>query len=232
GTSTVYLTGGEPTLRPKLIEAADRIFPRMSLVSNGVEEVSRKIRRRIWISVDGPKEVHNKIRGAEVFDRIMANIKNDRRVVLAPTLSATNYHYIDDIVKIARASGVDGVTFSVYTSHRGSGDLYLLEGEKLDWTIKKLLSAWKKNKDIVFLTPSIIKSLYKKSYYRKCYFLRKNIVAFDANLNVKKPCTLGAGVKCRTCGCIVPVFSAALRRGDVRTWLLLDRFFPEKYSRE
>ena len=229
GANTAYLTGGEPTLRPRLIEAADKIFPSMMMVSNGVIRVDPKIRRRIAVSVDGPAEIHNKIRRADVFQKVMANIKNDKRVILAPTLTTTNYHYVSEIVDIARDSGVAGVTFSTYTSHRGQEDPLLLQGEKLDWTINKLLALYRRNKDIILITPYMLKSWSQKKYHRNCFFTGKSFIAFDANLNIKKPCTLGAGVKCDTCGCVVPVFAYALKHLDVASWLAFDRFFPAEF---
>ncbi|MDD5418016.1 MAG: radical SAM protein [Candidatus Nanoarchaeia archaeon] len=224
-----YLTGGEPTLRINVIRTAYNIFNSIGIVSNGTRKIPEEIQCRIFVSIDGPKEIHNKIRGVDVFDKVIENIKNDKRVVLTPTLSATNYKYIDDMVDIARKSGVEGITFSTYTCHGTEDDLYL-KGEQLEWTVNKLLEVWKKNKDIVFLTPFIIKSFLKKEYTDYCYFRGKKFIAFDSSMNRKLPCTLGKGVNCNTCGCIVPVVAYALRKGDVRTWFLFDKLYPEKYD--
>ncbi|MFC1617706.1 radical SAM protein [Patescibacteria group bacterium] len=232
GATTAYITGGEPMLRPRLVAAADKIFPEVVMVSNGIIKIPKNFERRVMISIDGPEEIHNKIRGQEVFAKIIGNIKNDQRVILTPTLSTTNYQYIEDLVDITREANVDGIAFSTYTSHQGSEDPYYLKGNKLDWTVNKMLEIWRDNKDIVFLTPSVINSWRQKNYSDTCYFKGDDFVAFDANLNIKKPCTLGAGVKCETCGCIVPVYSAALKRFDIRAWFVFDRFFPARYSQE
>lgn len=229
GANTAYLTGGEPTIRPRLIEAADKIFPSMMMVSNGVIKVDPKIRRRIAVSIDGPEAIHDKIRGVKVFRRVLANIKNDKRVIIGPTLTTTNYRYVAGLVDIARQSGVDGITFSTYTSHRGADDPLLLQGEKLEWTIDQLLKLYRDNKDIMLITPFMLKSWREKKYSKHCYFTGKSFIAYDANLNVKHPCTIGAGVKCETCGCVVPVFAYALKHFDIAAWLAFDRFFPSEY---
>ena len=121
-----------------------------------------------------------------------------------------------------------GITFSTYTSHKGSGDSLLLTGDRLYWTVKKLREAWKKNRDIVFLSPFIIDLFENKKHRRRCYFREKGFMSLDADLNVKEPCVMGKGVDCRTCGCIVPMVSYAMKHADVRAWLLFDKFFPEK----
>src|SRR5690606_4930481 len=140
-------------------------------------------------------------------------------------LTTTNYHYVAELVDLARSSGVSGITFSTYTSHRGADDPLLLQGEKLDWTIDKLLGLYRRHRETMLVTPYMIKSWRKKKYAKKCYFTRQGIIAYDANLKVKKPCTIGAGVKCDTCGCVVPVFAYALKHFDVPSWLAFDRFF-------
>lgn len=229
GATAVYLTGGEPALRPNVIIIANRIFNEIGIISNGTIKIPKYIPRRIFISIDGPKEIHNKIRRAEVFDKILDNIQDDKRVILTPTLSTTNYKYIDELIDITRKSNVEGITFSTYTSHRETADPLLLEGDKLAWTVNKLKKVWKKNREIVLLTPRIMNLFETKEHYKKCFFRENNFLSFDAKMNIKKPCTLGQGVNCKTCGCIVPIISYAVGRVDIRAWFLLERFFPEKY---
>ncbi len=229
GATAAYLTGGEPALRMNVITIANRIFNEIGIISNGTIRIPEYIQRRIFISIDGPKEIHDKIRRADVFDKIMDNIKDDKRVILSPTLSTTNYKYIDQLIDIAKKSNVEGITFSTYTSHRETGDPLLLEGEKLEWTVNKLMEIYNKNREIVLLTPRVINLFQTKEHYKRCFFKGNNFISYDSNMNLKKPCTLGQGVNCKTCGCIVPIISAAAERMDIRAWFLLDRFFPEKY---
>jgi MoaA/NifB/PqqE/SkfB family radical SAM enzyme len=229
GATAAYLTGGEPALRLNVIKIANRVFDKIGIISNGTIKIPEDIQKRIFISIDGPKEIHNKIRRADVFDKIFDNIQNDKRVILTPTLSTTNYRYIDELIEITTKSNVEGITFSTYTAHGRAPDPLLLEGDKLTWTVDKLREVWKKNKEFVLLTPRIINLFLTKEHIKKCFFLGNNFISFDAVLNVKKPCTLGKGVNCKTCGCIVPIISHAAGRGDIRAWFLLDRFFPERY---
>jgi MoaA/NifB/PqqE/SkfB family radical SAM enzyme len=229
GAIAAYLTGGEPVLRLNVIMTANRIFDEIGIISNGTIKIPEFVQRRIFVSLDGPREIHNKIRGADVFDNILENIRGDKRVILTPTLSTTNYRCIEEMVDIAKACKVEGITFSTYTSHREGKDPLLLEGDKLSWAVDKLKEVWEKNRKIVLLTPRIINLFKTKEHYKRCFFREKNFISFDSKMNIKKPCTLGQGVNCKTCGCIVPIISYAGRRQDIRAWFLLDRFIPEKY---
>ena len=229
GATAAYLTGGEPALRLNVVVTANRIFNEIRIISNGTIKIPEFIQRRIFISIDGPREIHNKIRGVDVFDKILENIQGDKRVILTPTLSTTNHKCIEELIDITKKCNVEGITFSTYTSHWGEADPLLLEGEKLAWTVNKLREVWKKDRKIVLLTPRIINLFKTKEHYKSCFFRGKNYISFDAKMNIKKPCTLGRGVNCKTCGCIVPIISYAAGRIDIKSWFLLDRFFPEKY---
>ncbi|MCE5270003.1 radical SAM protein [bacterium] len=229
GVAFAFLSGGEPTLRLKVIESADRVFNGLSIASNGVIKVPERIRRRLFISIDGPREVHDRIRGAKVFDRVVENITGDKRVLISPTLSKSNFRYIDELVGLARKTGVAGITFSLYTSHDKDNDPLLLSGTELDWTLAKLSAAWKSNRKLVFMTPYIINLLKEKQHHHKCLFKGRNIVSYSSEMQRKTPCVLGTGVNCATCGCIVPMVSYALTRGNLRSWLLLNRMFPKDY---
>jgi len=229
GATFAFLTGGEPTLRISVIDTADRVFNGLAIATNGTVKIPDHIKRRIFVSLDGPREIHNRIRGKDVFDKVMSNIRDDKRVLISPTLSTTNYMYIDQLVDITREANVQGITFSLYTSHTQENDPLLLTGTKLEWTISKLGESWKKNKDIMFLTPYIINMFAEKEHHKECFFRGKNIISFDAELREKNPCVLGESVNCKTCGCIVPIASFALKKGNFRSWLMLNRMFPTKF---
>lgn len=83
GIKYVTLTGGEPSLRKNIIETAAKIFDGVFIVSNGTSKISEGINSRIFVSLDGNREIHNKIRGANIFDKVIQNIKDDKRVVIA-----------------------------------------------------------------------------------------------------------------------------------------------------
>ena len=229
GVSFAFLTGGEPTLRLSVIEMADRVFNGLSIASNGVIKIPEHIKRRIFISLDGPREVHNRIRGSNVFDKVLKNIKDDKRVLIAPTLSRSNYRHIAELVRIARDSNVEGITFALYTSHTDKDDPLLLTGDELEQVIASLHKAWKENRDIVFMTPYIIELSRRKEHQHDCFFKGRNFISFNAAMEIKKPCVLGEGVNCRTCGCNVPMISYALKKADFRSWFMVNRMFPQKY---
>ena len=139
GTKIAVLTGGEPTLRMDVIKEAIKIFPSVQVVSNGIIKLPRfngYKQPKYWVSIDGIKETHDKIRGAKVFDKVIQNIQENNPVVTS-TIMTLNYKEIEDIVKIAHDNGASGFTFQFYTDYPDSP--LLLKGNILKKTIQDIL---------------------------------------------------------------------------------------------
>jgi len=232
GVRIAYITGGEPSLRPEVLRHAHRTFEWVVIVSNGMIKIPEDIQRRIFVSIDGNRQVHNSIRGADCFDEVMSNVKDDNRVIFTPTISTSNYHLIDELVEITRESGTSGICFSLYTSHSQNGDPLLLQGELLEETIKKLEAVRRKNPHLVFLSPRMIRMFRTKEHVKHCGFLKGNYLSYFPDLTPKHPCVMGENVNCATCGCIVPIFITAVKRADVRGFFIMDRMFPANYQRQ
>lgn len=225
GITSATLTGGEPALRPEVIRHADNIFETVLIVSNGIVKIPEDINRRIFVSIDGEKDVHEFIRRIKKFDQIMENIKNDKRIILSPTLHMLNYDQIDNIVRIAKEQNVFGVTFSLYTANN-INDPLLLKGKELDYTIEKLKEVLKNNKNIVFLTEKMIDIFKSKTHVKNCFLRSKWVISFYPDLKIKNPCVLGEKVDCQTCGCIVPVIMCAMNSFDFGSVDVAKKLFP------
>ncbi len=79
---SVMLWGGEPLISPYFSEItkylADNEFE-LGLITNGVfidkfQEILKRCFKKIYISIDGPQDIHNNIRGKGVFQRVAQNI--------------------------------------------------------------------------------------------------------------------------------------------------------------
>jgi radical SAM protein with 4Fe4S-binding SPASM domain len=122
-TESVNFTGGEAFLRRDMLDItklAREAGLEVSFTSNGgmlTREIAQKVVELgvdgITISLDGPKEVHEEIRKAKVFDRVMEAvdwIEEEKRkqgkagpiITFLCTVSALNQHHLVGIVEIAR----------------------------------------------------------------------------------------------------------------------------------
>lgn len=126
----VYLTGGEPLTNKDVLEFIKYATKKgivVGMVTNGtllsIEMVKKIIDSGtdfITISIDGPEEIHNNIRGEICFKKSIDGIKklleyrgkNKLPVItLNCTISDYNYLHLLEIQKIAEDIGVDIVAF-------------------------------------------------------------------------------------------------------------------------
>lgn len=113
GCSYVTISGGEPLLAaPKTFSLARQLQLKgikTTLTTNGLLLYQFKLDdlryfNHIQISLDGPRQVHNAIRGKETFERTLHQIYRFRdgglSVSIMMTLSSTNYAYLPDIASL------------------------------------------------------------------------------------------------------------------------------------
>lgn len=128
GGKRVHTTGGEPTVRQDLFELARYTTRRnleFDIQTNGVlitKTYAKKLAeagvRQAAVTLQGPKEIDEKIRGKGTFDKTINAIKylqnNAIRVSIAAALIKQNYRYLSDLVKIAQSLGVKSIRFQPY----------------------------------------------------------------------------------------------------------------------
>jgi AdoMet-dependent heme synthase len=130
------VTGGEPFLRADLFDILDEISSRgfeVHLLTNGVlvtrERAERLLGlgvRGVQVSIEGPEEIHERIRGKGTFSSSMEGVGHllgaGLRVTLNVTLSNINAPFFIEIVRLASSLGVQRLGFSrLVPSGRGAG---------------------------------------------------------------------------------------------------------------
>ncbi|MFX1420476.1 MAG: radical SAM protein [Promethearchaeota archaeon] len=225
GSKSTSLTGGEPTLRMGLVKKAIKIFPSVQIASNGLIKLPWFDHHKqpiYWVSLDGGEEMHNLIRGANIFHKVIENIKEDKRVLISTTITALNYKEIEEVVNIAYSIGVSGIFFLMYTGY--SDDQLLVKGEKLKHVSKSILKVMKDYGDFILISKKMLELYITKEFVSHCIFKRGGIKSYYPN-GQRKFCVMGnSPLLCENCGCIVPVASYALSKFDSETIDKLKRF--------
>lgn len=157
GVKRVNITGGEPFLRgdlPEICKHASSSGLDVVITTNGsiinkkfIENISRCV-KFVQISVDGPKQLNDKLRHPGSFDRAIETIKLMKALGLEVRINCTlqrqNSNVVDFIVELAGTLGVNAVYFIVICAQgRASADrdLFCFETsyeEKINKRIKSM----------------------------------------------------------------------------------------------
>ena len=226
GIKVAVLTGGEPTLRIDVIKEAIKVFPSVQVVSNGVIKLPQfngYKQPKYWVSIDGTKETHNKIRGVNVFDKVLQNVQESNPVV-ATTIMAINYNEIEDITKIAYQNGASGLVFLMYTGY--PNDPLLLKGNILKKTIVTMLRVMREYGDFIFYSKKMLEVYMSKEFVPYCVFKSGEIKSYYPD-GTQKFCVMGnSSLLCSNCGCIIPITAYSIfRKFDSETVDKLKKLF-------
>jgi MoaA/NifB/PqqE/SkfB family radical SAM enzyme len=127
GKPLLSFSGGEPLLHPQVgefISAAKKKGFICSLVSNGwmladrAQEICDTGLDVLTISVDGPKDTHNSVRGRNSFERLekglerLLQISSRPLIFISMAISDLNYDKLIPTYDLVRRWGVDGLNFN------------------------------------------------------------------------------------------------------------------------
>ena len=117
--------GGEPMLRWRTVEKGIALFRRNNITTNGTVPLKDFGPDLTYvISLDGPREINDAVRGAGVFDRVMktiAAIPDDFRseVVVQCVAHRENQDHLEELVRELLPTQAPGLTFSFYVPRAG-----------------------------------------------------------------------------------------------------------------
>lgn len=125
GIVSMLWMGGEPLLRPKLLRKGVRIFPRSIITTNGTAPLIDFGPGVLYVvSLDGPEELNDALRGAGTFRRVMRNIARLPADFATPVqvqcvVTRRNQHRLEELVTALRDTRVNWMTFSFYVPPAG-----------------------------------------------------------------------------------------------------------------
>lgn len=127
GVVAMLWLGGEPLLRKRLVQRGVELFARNIVTTNGtLPLVDLGATTTYVVSLDGPPEINDAVRGAGTFERVMGNIAQIPAGFTSPvqvqcTVTATNQDHLEELVDILLPSRVAWMTFSFYVPSAGDG---------------------------------------------------------------------------------------------------------------
>lgn len=125
GIEFMLWMGGEPLLRRRLLERGVRLFRKNHVATNGtVPLVDLGPEALYVVSLDGPEDVNDVIRGRGTFGRVMKTLARLPGEFSTPiqaqcTVTRANQHCLEQLVQAALGTRIGWLTFSFYVPALG-----------------------------------------------------------------------------------------------------------------
>jgi len=151
GLKSMLFMGGEPMIRRDLVLKAMPLFERSSIVTNGTYGIPSVPGHLVTVSLDGPEELSDAIRGEGVFQKVKKAVferpdPNDGTILmLQMTVTKQNAPGIEEFVETVKDWPITGVAFTFYvptkndTSGLGWDDL-----RERDEVVKRVMAVKRK----------------------------------------------------------------------------------------
>ena len=208
--------GGEPLLRPEIVEHGRKYFKSNVIFTNGTLELPPWPESTFVVSVHGSAADYQAMTGKDekTYQKVKRHASQpDLKVQVCYCVTPLNQEGIESFVEEWWETGVTGITFEFYTPTGNPRDKDLT----LDWEARdRVLSRVRRLKDaygdFIYNSPLTLKLMASdksKNITRNCPFLGMGF-CFDPMGREKEQCTLGPDADCERCGCILPFFSEIL----------------------
>jgi len=214
GMKHCTLTDGEPLLSKDSIakcEAIIKHFWMNYIVTNGTVEIIDFPVTYI-LSLDGPRGIHDKIRGEGVFERMKANVKKSPvdNIYGLCTVNSINKNSISETVMAAKELGIRGIMFNWHTPSSHDDPLWVDFPER-NRNIDQILKL-KAEDEFIYNTHYELDVLRTPDWTRNC--LAHLVPSYDAFGTLKEPCIFNGGI-CEKCGChVYPALQESVLHGS------------------
>jgi len=219
------LVGGEPLLRKDVLDVFNEELPgKFTIVTNGTFELipySGLI--NYWISIDGTKETHDKIRG-ESFEKIEKNVRKyveetGKKVWISMTINSWNSDQIIDVAEYWK-DFADGINFQIHTPFMENDPLWIPYGKYRNELLDKIITLKRKYPDYVIHEEdqlNLLRSPWGGDKTKPINCPNWAILVLDHRAESKTPCCLGSAKSddqkpiCEYCG--MSNYSSLFTRG-------------------
>ena len=216
------LVGGEPTLRPDIIQLfCDKMPKRICVVTNATFPLRRYDGLYFyWVSMDGTEQVHDQIRGKGSYAKTRKNImdyiagppRNGKPVKsdiwITMTINSQNYMTVEDLAEEWRGK-INKIGFQFHTPFVKGDPLWLPYGETRSAIVDKIIEMKRKYPNYI-INPvkqmALMKGNWGGSGTTPVDCPSWAILSLDHMGRVKQPCCIGSAEAkskkpiCEDCG--------------------------------
>jgi MoaA/NifB/PqqE/SkfB family radical SAM enzyme len=208
--------GGEPLLRPEIIELGRQYFKYNTVTTNGSLALPDWKDVSWYISVDGGRAHHEQMRNKPgLYNTIIETIAQSEglKITIAYCITRENQSEVAaSLLEWSANLKVRNLVFSFFTPVRGLDDSLWLGWDEKDKLLDFLIDQKKIYGDFIVNSVGalkLMKSDRSRTVTDTCPFAKKSF-ALGPDGIMKEPCMLGPKADCQRCGCVVPFYLKSL----------------------
>lgn len=204
--------GGEPLLRKDVLELGVKLFSKNVIATNGTLPLINLGSKIIWtISLDGPEDINDEIRGRGNFRRVIDNLNNLPEDFVGDlqcncVVAKNNEHNFEEIIDVLRKeTPIRGIVFTFYVPKEKDGSEFAWKTLKdRDSAVKKILMLKKRYSDFILNKEHVMKLLLSQSALQvtnDCPLKMTTLPLYLGDNGFEIPfCCYGNDVDCDLCG--------------------------------
>lgn len=218
--NTMLWMGGEPLLRPDVLREGVKIFEKNTITTNGTIDLIEFPGCIYVVSIDGPPDINDAVRGKGSFDKVMKTLSrvptNFKSTVMCQcVVTKANEDRLEELVDILRQTRAEGMTFSFYVPTRNDdSELTWKTLSRRDKAVQETLRLKRKYPDFIWNKRRVLEltlSENAKAVTDNCPSKKYVFPLYlEGNEFVQPFCCYGNDVDCDLCGAWVVFHIAAL----------------------
>jgi MoaA/NifB/PqqE/SkfB family radical SAM enzyme len=220
GVQVVLWMGGEPLMRPDVLREGTKLFPRNIVTTNGTIDLIDLPNCTYVVSVDGPPDLNDRIRGKGSFDKVMETLSRVPEefgpiVMCQCVATKLNEDSLEELVELIKPTRAEGMTFSFYVPTRNDESEFTWGSlERRDKAVREVMRLKEKYQGFIWNSGRALELTLSEnagSVTGDCPS-QKHILSryLDGDKFVSPFCCYGNDVDCDLCGAWV-IFSMAAK---------------------
>ena len=216
---TMLWMGGEPLLRPDVLREGVKLFARNNITTNGTLELMDMPRCVYIVSIDGPPELNDAVRGKGSFEKVMDTLgrvpdRFEPTVMCQCVVTKKNEGSLEELVDMLRLTRLEGMTFSFYVPGARDGSEFTWGSlTRRDGAVREVIGLKEKYPDFVWNSRRSLEmtlSENAKAVTDNCPSRRFVLPLYlEGDEFVTPYCCYGDDVDCDLCGAWVVFYIAA-----------------------